>query len=356
MAYFIILGISNVFQSFNVNLSKKYRNILLLVLFLILFAFAALRGSGNGDYYTYLTNASYINSFSDVLNNNFPMEIGFRFLSYMTNLLNLSYQWPLILMNFISLTVIFLIIARRSTNPILSGLTFMPFFFMFDMQAARTAPAIAISMIGIKFLIEGKMFKYFLTIIIASLFHAVALVMLPVYFIRKYNTFSTLNIVFTILLIPFSYILNFLEVVIRLLTAVGLGQLGNRLLNYTGDMTYGYSYSLLDPRFLLLVIIFLGTYYLIKNESRSKHVELYYLLIWLSIISIIFFRSNTFVVNRISSFFSIYMILLVPELLSLIRKKYGNNVYLIVYIIIMIVYSIYSIIIFVSYPKYILFF
>jgi len=79
-------------------------------------------------------------------------------------------------------------------------------FFFFSHSAIRQSIAIAIFFYSIKFIIEGKFNKYIIFILVASLFHQSALMLLPIYFLRKVQ--FNRNIVIILYILSFSKIIK----------------------------------------------------------------------------------------------------------------------------------------------------
>ena len=118
-------------------------------MFFVMFLMAAFRGSGDGDYYNYLWFAKDIGrDFSKVLNFSYPVEFSFRLASFFINLLGLSRQWVIILMNFLSLAPTAYVVYKKSRLPFLSSLIFIPVFLQFDMQTSRTATSIGLGLLA----------------------------------------------------------------------------------------------------------------------------------------------------------------------------------------------------------------
>lgn len=356
MVYSLVIFFMFIITLLNLGLNKNQKYFTTLLMFLFLFFFSSFRGSGDGDYFTYLEYSKAVTSIETVLNNNFPMEIGFRVISYIGNLFNFSSQFVIMVMNLISLILIFKFIMKYSQNWILSIFLFLPHFFMFDMHAARTAVAIGITTLSIKYLFKGNIWKYSLIIFLASCFHSVALVMLPVYFFRKYSILKFTNIFLIIILIPFSYLIDFLNLIIFFSSQIGIGNITEKLLNYSSSLEFGYPFNLLDPRFLLLLLFFSMAVYLFNSKKPDKFVSMWSLMVWVAMILILLLRSNTFITYRSMSFYNLYLILLIPEILLKIKDMYGKVVYLIAYILISVVYLVFCIVLVRGYPEYVFFF
>lgn len=357
MIYSIFITFIFLLAIINLTLNFKQKKISVFLTFLGLFLFAALRGSGNGDYYTYLNYSKLITDFDSVLDNDFPMEIGFRILSYFVNFISANSQWVIILMNFISLTLFYKFISKYSSNMLLSVFLFLPYYFMFDMHAARTAVAIAITTLSIKYILKRNFFKFIIIIILATCFHLVAIVMLPVYFLVNYKIFNYYNILIILLMIPFSYFFNLLNLVILLASKIGIGNIASKVVNYAESDRFGYAFSLLDPRFLLLLVFFTFAVILFKNlDNQTSLTKLWGIMIWVAMILTLIVRSNTFITYRTTSFYSLYLIVLIPEILIEIKSRFEKKVFIMFYIFILLLFLVYTLFLIKDYPAYIFFF
>ena len=155
-------------------------------MFFLMFIFAAMRGSGDADYYNYLWFAKDIGTdFSKVMNFSYPVEFSFRFASYLINLMGISRQWVIVLMNFLSIGPVTYVTIKKSVNPFLSALIFLPIFLQFDMQTSRTATAIGLGLLSIYLASEKKRLKSFLVLILAISFHKSAVVLIPFFLLCK---------------------------------------------------------------------------------------------------------------------------------------------------------------------------
>lgn len=324
LPYFIPLSICLILQ-YKYKLNEKIifnnRKIMFYIVTIILFLFAALRGNGDGDYYNYKSMCEHISTTERLFNNNYPVEFGFRLLSYSINLFGLNSQWIIIIMNFISITFTYISINKYSEDKILSVLVFFPLFLMFDMHASRTAVAMSICLYGFRYILEKKFIKYFICVFIASNFHKSALITLLLYpFVSiKVNTISSTVILFLCVILVKTVGIN--ELVINILNLLGLDRLSYRFYEYTQSTRFGYEYKLYDPRLMLNVIIYyMSTIFCKFTEKKEKFFQRSVLL---GIIISILFSQNTVFVTRLSNFFNIYLIFLIPLICkkSIVKQK-----------------------------------
>ena len=90
----------------------------------------------------------------------------------------------------------------------------------FSFNGIRQAIAISIIFLSIKYLIENKISKTIIIILIASLFHYSAIIFLPIYMIgSKIYISKNLLIIFTLifLLIPNIFLINYLQNILSFL-------------------------------------------------------------------------------------------------------------------------------------------
>lgn len=356
--YYIVLIIIITSQFIFYKQNNK-NNYVFIVCMLILFLFAGMRGNGAGDYFTYKKYAALITDIPALMNKNFPMEVGFRLISFVVNKLSLDIQFVITIMNAISLSCIYVFIKRYSPDKIFSLFLFLPMFMLFDMHAARTAVALSIGSLGLKYVLEKKIIPFVLIILLASCFHKIAIVLLLIYFLNMLKV----SLFFYYGTILISYLLVMLldinKIIVFILKIIGLNNLLSRFTVYMNDATFGYKFSLLDPRLLLSILIFIFSIFVVerlKNKnSEQENLDIIRLLIkinWLLIFLMIVFSNNTIFVIRIYGLYNIYSIIQIPIILKEYKKISNYESYLLTKIVIVTVYTLYLIVLINGYPEY----
>ncbi len=300
----------------------------ILFLMLMLFLFAALRGNGKGDYFAYISRGDKVKELADIINyDKTGMEPGYGLLAYIVYKTHLPRQFVIIFMNMISIGNMMRFIKRYSTNWPLSVLLFMPLYFQFDMHAARTAVSISICAIGYKYIKERNLLKYTICIAVASLFHSIAIITIIAYFIYGIKIRlepGGIILLSEILLIRFTGVNTLLAIVLEKLR---LGWLAEKLINYTtgykGEV-YGYPMSLYDPRIWIGIIVFAFGAMYIHNKTNDENFMVNGSFLYA--FAIIFFSNTTFFAYRLSSFFYVYLIILIPEIIAK-YKLYAGRMY-----------------------------
>ncbi|WP_276353553.1 EpsG family protein [Cohnella caldifontis] len=282
--------------------------------FVLLFLFAALRGNGSGDYFTYLRYAELITSIKEVLNFSFPMEIGFRVLAYLNNLAGFHPQVVIAAMNLISLTCIYKFVDKYSPDKMLSILCFLPLYFQFDMHAARTAVAVGISTIGLKYLFENRLVKYTGIVFLAGCFHTAAWILLPFYFIRNLYLNRYLRLGSILMLALFSAVFSINDLILKFLQVLPFSYFYVKFSSYMHSSVFGYPFPIYDPRLILLLGINVAVFFFFRKGDRLENI--FANLIWLNAVLMFVLRENTFFVTRLTAFFNIYTLVVIPLLLA----------------------------------------
>lgn len=94
----------------------KYQKLIFILISLLMILFSGLRmgGTGTGDYDAYLALYSVADNFDEVVNPTIHAEIGFRFLSYIGNLLGFGGQFIIFSMAALSFVLVARVIYKLS--------------------------------------------------------------------------------------------------------------------------------------------------------------------------------------------------------------------------------------------------
>lgn len=327
MGFFIFASVEIILFIINscIDFSKKKEKYISVgLMFLIMFVFAALRGSGDGDYYNYLWFTKNIGTdFSKVLNFSYPVEFSFRLFSYVINVLGLSRQWVIVIMNFLSILPTFYLTAKESANPFLSVLIFLPIFIQFDMQTSRTATAIGLGLMSIYANSKREYLKSLIFFILALSFHRSSVILIPFLILMHFDLgrgfkISTAGLAFVLSI----FSKQMLRLFSKLLTAVGFGRMGVKIINYTFEGRFASSMSFTDPRIIFAFLLFLTTlmYYNEKNVKKMTMEDVSIKAMWFSLVVLLLFRSSTAIAFRFSTFFTILQMLYIPMVLRDVKN------------------------------------
>ncbi len=199
MIYFIIFlfFIPFVFL-YEYKIDYKLKYIFTLISCILLVFLSGLRGSVDGDYESYLDIFNKLsNHYRDYAN---IVEPGFVVLNLITFKLNLGFNFLIFIMAVLTILPKIYFFYKRSLNfPLTLIIFFSTSYFIFDFTQIRQALAIGLFIYSLRFIIEKKIVSYFLVIIVASLFHVSALILLPGYFL--FNKEISNKILYSIVLV-----------------------------------------------------------------------------------------------------------------------------------------------------------
>ena len=275
---------------------KKYSLVVLIVII-----FSAIRFDVGFDFKSYY----YVINGYDTLNyNRFgPFDKGFIEIS---NWIHFP-QFYFIVTSLIIYSLIFLTIRNFSINKTISVITFLafPILYFHSLNIIRQFIAISIIFYSFKDIYDRRLLAFLLKVCIASFFHFTALVAIPIYFLYK-SRISILNI------IVFSFIFWYLSDVI----------INDILLT----SSYGYLISLspvsgLSLSIFLSILLFLCI--VLKINLISKGL---FNIFFIGVVLYIVTYSLGEQVTRISYYYLVFIILLLPYFLTRFKNKYSNFV------------------------------
>ncbi|MDY3007062.1 EpsG family protein [Anaerococcus porci] len=362
MGFLMFTTIQLVLYAINSMISfdkKKERNIAIILMFSVFLIFSALRGTGDSDYYNYLYFARDIGTdFSKIFQSSYPVEIGFRVFAYIFNLLGISRQAIIILMNVLSIVPTTYVIIKESDNPFLSALIFMPIFIQFDMQTSRTASAIGLGMMSVYMMVNKKYIKSIFFLLFAMSFHKSTVILIPFFLILHIDfshAFKVFALGLSLLVSIFSK--QLLGITSQILENIGMGRMSAKILTYTFQGRFAKEMSFIDPRILFAIFLFLTSIiYYNRNEIKKFTIEDASIkAIWFCAVVLLTFRSSTAIAFRFSNFFTIFQMLYIPMLLKKI-KIYDQYTYFLVYLSIFVYILPYAVFLMVNAPSYGFFF
>ena len=185
-----------------------------------------------------------------------------------------------------------------------------PLFFLNSLSIIRNFVAISICFWGYQFLRKNQIFKYVITILIATMFHKSALVAFFLIFLRKMIFSKKISL-------------------FLLFTAMVLQNLITKLSILEKIPTYGVYFVALQEnqstggnKAILLLIILLLFFIFLKKKQIEKELNFYYNSVLIGVLFYITFLGFGTVAHRASLYFTIYILLALPEFLY--SNRYGD--------------------------------
>lgn len=295
----------------------KFEKLVFVFLSFVLFIFSAFRvgGTGPADYDAYLRLYSKVASWENVVDPTIHAEAGFRILSYVGNAAGFDGQFIIFSMALLSAFPIMWVIHKYSCYRIISLLVWMPYFLTMNMHASRVSVAAAFGLLFIINYYYSKKIISLLFLLLAISFHSSAICLLLVFLTKL--TYRQLMSVFCISIF-FGFTMNPLILIADAFKLVGLDIISWMIVSYISSDDYGYPMKFYDPRIILGVV----TIFLIYNIRKSivdAFDNYVFKLFFIGMILIILFSSVTIIAWRLSYFYLISCVLVIP----LICKYYN---------------------------------
>lgn len=203
------------------------------------------------------------------------------------------------------------LIYKHSKFPVLSYVIFLALnYFSLSFTLLRHVIAMAFIIIALIFLLKDKKIKFLVFVLLASLFHKTALIFLIAYFCDKFRV-------------------NMKQVILLIIVLTFIFFFGNDIMNIVFTLInsshyMGYKTSSGDSIgfFIINVLLLIFSMKYLKNyiSENSKEAQIIMNLQFLTVImsSFIMFIGEAF---RMSTYFGIFSIILVPNSLSFEKNK-----------------------------------
>lgn len=310
---------------------SKNKKIYCFILGSLLFLIGGLRHSSVGtdsQNYVYMFTLASNMSLENTLNF-FGKEPGFFGMLKTLTLISDDYQIMFIIISFIYAVSVSRFIYTYSSNPMASFLILIPMsYFAFSLSGLRQTVSLSIIFFSIKYIINRKMVKFTLIVLLASLFHQSALLFLPAYFLSNKS------------ITGFKVLIGIISVPLVFLTRPILLQIAQRFLyeQYSIDNQQEAGGWTTLVVYFLIIIVALIFYKQIKNPYFPLFVKLMY--VGALIQMFVPYQANIF---RISMYYNIASIIILPDILKTQNEKVSKFVaYFIFFLLMGIMYYMFS--------------
>ncbi|WP_214823606.1 EpsG family protein [Exiguobacterium sp. s28] len=240
---------------------------------------------------------------------------GYYIFQKMTQLMTDNYQWYLVIVAVLFLVPFGIWIYRNSMEPLLSFIIFSTLFYaFFAITGIRQTLATAIAvLIGYHFIQQRRFWPFLGVVLVAATIHKSALVFIPFYFLAT-KTITTRYVLFMGALIPFLFVFR-VQLFEFFRTISGYAEYEY----YTGAGTGNFS-------FMLLVITIVSLWRREQMIAANPKVTHYLnaLLIALCFLPLTFIHPS---MMRVVQYFSIFIMLLIPELIRSFERRERLLVY-----------------------------
>jgi|GEM_PF-5621599 len=218
-----------------------------------------------------------------------------------------GFQWLMMIIATVYIVPIGILVKRYSKNPWVSFFIFVGFgFFTDSLSALRQALAVGLTVVAFMCIKNKKLKSYFIIVLMATSLHMSALFFMPIYWLRKIKYTKQIIIGSIIAIIATnifkSPLFQFVNRFSRQVYDVNVNTGGNKLYIFI---------------IFTVILCFIYGKAMIEENNDNK------MIIYMMIITAIIYPILSFnpAVYRMFWYFFIYLIIFVPNLLSVVKDK-----------------------------------
>lgn len=254
------------------------------------------------NYQDSVGNSAVILRLSNVLG----IESSYLIINMLIAKLGFSPEFFVGLISFVTILLVGICIKKISSNPILSLFLFYLVCFLQLMNIARQYLATSVVFFAIPLLKEKKYIKFCIVVLLASLIHISVLVCLIFPILNQIKVTKTVIIVYIVGIVASGILWN---VVQRFIIKMGV---------YTNLLNSNKTMKLISivPWLIVAFITLIHLKELVNETENNFYVHCVMLSLLISVMSL-----HMVYLNRMISYFSIFTILLIPNMLKVIRNS-----------------------------------
>jgi hypothetical protein len=306
---------------------------------LLLFFLSGMRHEVGKDWHAYLyfyNNTEFTYKY---------VEIGYSMINDLFSTMGLNYNIFLFAISFITLLFIYKVGINLKYKLIFLFVYFSELFLYLNFSGMRQGIAIAITLFSVKYIMEKRMYHFFVTVGFATLFHFTAIVFIVSYFIYWFRRSVRKDIfIFSFLALGVFFLDNFIELIIYIFYD------NNKIVFYLNNVKVGdghfndYIIGILKRTIVLLFYVSIPNK--IRQDSQLKNLIQVYFFGFL--IFLFFYLINGDVGARLGAYFLIMDILIISTIFQQnIHIHHKMAIFLIVFM--MYFYKLYN---YASLPEY----
>lgn len=302
---------------------KKYNKVFIIIAILSLIIVSGFRYKSGTDFHTYTEIFEITANSKGPIDLKESTDVGFTIFCKILSSISKDPQIMFLGASIITNILIVFVLAKYSKRFELSMWLYITTFTYYStFNGLRQWMAAAIIFTGTKYLINERDFKkYFIIILFASLFHASALVMIPIYFVINSKIFSIRNLYmilgFVFAVFVYSKFTSILEVLLQ------STQYSHYIEVFRSD-TNG-----IHPLRLIVYLIPVGIFCLhhkVLNKENDIRIERLGNLCIINFL-IMFMALRQVFFARLTFYFDLYYLLLIPMIIDIGNEKFRRVFY-----------------------------
>lgn len=311
----IYLLIPIIILLFRKQINKRRMTIPDYILLIVLILVCGLRKNVGTDYKLYTLFFYKIESFQRI-------EFFFRTIIKALNDYNFDVTYFFMICSILTILPAYIIIKKRAKYPVESLFLYISLgFYALQFNMIRQMIAIIVTFYSFKFIEKKQFLRFLICILISTLFHNTSIIFIPFYFL-SYLHFNKKQM---ILILIFEFLLVFIYQPFMLFITSNFEayQVYSQVNSYTLVAAGVGTYVILIFNLILMFLLILNKDKLIQNNMFNNN----YINMILYSFAFYFLGLNNTVLIRLSYYFFIYIIFLLPELFDVINfDKNSKNV------------------------------
>jgi len=279
--------------------NTKKTNFKYSILFFTVFIFSALRFDVGYDYENYFRIISNL-----ALSNYTQFEPASRYIAEFSNYTGFV-QLFFIFTSYIIIYGVHYVLKHYSKNYLVSLLAFIsiPYFYLTSFSIIRQYCAIAVVFYGVKYIFQKKLLPYLAIVVLAMMFHYSAIIAIVIYFLNVINLSRFALVALVVTSFFTTHVL--LDIIVQ-------------IPEYAFYADYNTGSGIGMQLFLLLMsVVFILFFNALKSVESRFYCNVF-------IVGVCVYNAFIFIgegAARVSYYFIIYLILLIPELEYKFKKK-----------------------------------
>lgn len=249
----------------------------------------------------------------------FPSERGFIYLNIFISFFTENRYIFILIITLLIYFLLFQSFKKYANNYAFAMILFMGLWFYFSFTYLRQVLGASIAWLSIKYIIDRKLWKFLLVLLIAMSVHKSAIILLPVYFmpIKKYPTRNILYLMLFVALLGISPIPN------AIFSAYGDISVVEMQGDYNSSSSFRFAYALEALVFLYIII---KRYRYIPNDNLN--IVMLNLALFFCATLLFFVRSPNG--GRLSWYFMLGLIVTISNVVSVGRGQKNWSMLMIV--------------------------
>lgn len=266
--YILVLLLLSCFllKNLNIKYGASYLKIIAYIFFSTIFIISSTRFSVGSDYFSY----------KEIFEDDSLTEPLFSFVIFLTKWLGGNYSWFVAIVFCLSFGIKLFVFNRLSNANgfFLCVMLFCSFYYIaYEVNGIRQGVALSFSLLAVYYAYKEKKTYFYVSCVVATLFHYTALIFFPFYIFLKIKLSKKIAIVICLLCAIFSVNGSFKFLIDNFVQIIGNGIMSYKIQTYAlerMDENLLFSFGTIRRLFFFLLILF--SYEKIEASDRIKQI------------------------------------------------------------------------------------